>query len=93
MHGCEAMIRSRHDLQKGPRRTTLPSLVRPFILAAVLAVVGACSAAPPSTTADAQDPCANAEQMQAFVVAFLADYNVGRAGLADRFFAPDPAFQ
>jgi len=39
------------------------TVVRRFLVAAVLVVVGACSSAPTSTAADAQDPCASTEQM------------------------------
>lgn len=66
--------------------------MRPFVVALV-AVVGACSAELPSATAGAPDPCASVARLQVVVVAFLTDYNAGRTGLADRFFAPEPAFE
>ena len=47
----------------------------------------------PSAAATFADPCQSESVLRAEIEAFLADYNAGRAGLADRFFATGADFQ
>lgn len=76
------------------------ALLLAAVVLALVAVVALAQrkeslAPPPSrvpTSSVSDDPCASQERIRALVASFLDDYNSGRAGLADRFFAPAPEF-
>jgi hypothetical protein len=68
-------------LMVGPGRPEVGSVNKPPDL----------SSAAPSTAGS--DICADPDRTRGFVSEFITAYNDGQAGLADRFFAPVPAFQ